>query len=140
MNVSTRRFLGVIAIAVLVGGCAGGGDEGGGGAPQPTLTWLQQNIFTPICADCHVGANAPHGLLLEAGKMRDNTVNVKSHEAPAFTRIIPGDPDNSYVMIKIVPTDARRIDSRMPANGPPFLSDAQIEAVRQWIKNGAKDD
>ena len=28
---------------------------------------IQDTIFTPICTQCHIGANAPQGLRLDAG-------------------------------------------------------------------------
>ena len=51
--------------------------------------------------------------------------------------IVPGDPDNSFLLQKLGPTPP--IGVRMP-NGLPPLSDAQIALVRTWILEGAYDD
>jgi len=56
---------------------------------------------------------------------------------PAF-RVLPGDPDKSFVMTKISsqgPFCARA--TRMPPPPVPMLSACEIEAVRAWIVAGA---
>ncbi|MBI3186224.1 MAG: hypothetical protein HYZ28_29145 [Myxococcales bacterium] len=114
-----------------------GEDAGSGSNPRANLGWIQQNVFTPICAQCHIGAAAPKGLSLEAAVAHDNLINVPSVEVPEILRVKPADPANSYLMVKIVPTDPRRVGERMPRSGPPYLTDEQIEAIRQWISLGA---
>ena len=47
---------------------------------------------------------------------------------------------DSYLIIKVTPTDARRVGNRMPRNGPPFLTNAEIRGLRRWIDQGATDD
>ncbi len=69
----------------------------------PTLTQLQADIFTPICSGCHngTGASLPGIQNLTAGHTFASLVNVASIEAPSLKRILPGDPDNSYLVLKI---------------------------------------
>jgi hypothetical protein len=51
--------------------------------------------------------------------------------------IVPGDPDSSLLLHFI---DGRRGEqNRMPKEGRP-LSSTQIELIRRWIAEGAKDD
>ena len=84
---------------------------------------------------CHSGANAPQGLRLDAGNSYALLVNVASAEVPGLLRVNPGNPDASYLVQKIQGNAA--VGSRMPANGPPFLSQTQIDLVRGWIAAGA---
>lgn len=104
---------------------------------RATLPWIQDNVFSPICAAyCHSGASAPQGLKLDPSSARSLLVGVASNEVKTMMRVKAGDPDQSYLYAKIVSTDPRRAGERMPRNGP-YLDDAQIEAIRQWIARGA---
>jgi hypothetical protein len=50
-------------------------------------------------------------------------------------RVVPGNPSASELLRRI------RGESRprMPFDGPPYLDDAQIRLVEQWIAQGARD-
>lgn len=61
-------------------------------------------------------------------------VNVASIQVGSLNRVTPGDPDNSYLIHKLEGTQAS--GGRMPQGGP-FLSQASIDMVRQWITDGA---
>ncbi|MBK7859702.1 MAG: hypothetical protein IPJ65_14000 [Archangiaceae bacterium] len=130
------------------GGFDGGGGAGDGGAhdggavdERTRFAWIQRHIFTETCAVyCHRGASAPKGLQLEASKAYDKLVGVSSVELPELMRVKPGAPQDSYLYVKIVPTDARRVGERMPLDEPPYLSAEKIEAVRGWIARGAPKD
>ena len=50
--------------------------------------------------------------------------------------IIPGKPDDSALVQKLRGTYA--YGTRMPKNGPPFWSDADMKVVSDWIAEGAR--
>jgi hypothetical protein len=104
-----------------------------------TLTSLQQNIFTPNCATsgCHTGASPQQGLNLSAGQTFSNTVGVASNEVPSMNRVLAGDPNNSYLLQKVLGTAA--VGSRMPL-GESALSNSDIQDIRTWIAEGAQDN
>ena len=52
-------------------------------------------------------------------------------------RVIPGDADDSYVVVKL--EDRQKSGSKMPLGRPP-LSSAQIQTLRNWITAGAKNN
>ena len=58
---------------------------------------------------------------------------------PGAIRVIPGDPDNSYLIQKLEGTTGIA-GRRMPFNGPPYLSDGQILIIRRWIALGAPNN
>lgn len=145
----------VLALALVAGSCAGSGvglDDAGvdggpiavdGGHPDGKLVaanfqTFQEQIFTPICTHCHAGASAPEQLQLDAANAYALLVNVASVELPSMKRVVPGDPDHSYLLVKLVPSDPRRVKDRMPRNGPPYLAPPEIAAIRTWIAQGAK--
>lgn len=154
---SRSRWLPIAAAALLaVAGCGGGssggssggdgGDDGYGGGGgggddtgttlEPTLQSIQDNIFTPICTECHTGASAPEGLRLEDGMSYGMLVNVASSQVPELDRVEPGDPDNSYMIRKLEGTNS--VGERMPFGGP-YLDQADINVIRQWITDGASE-
>ena len=129
---------------LLLAGCGSGDgsdddDNTNGGGLQPTLQSIQANIFTPICAvpGCHIGANAQQGLMLDSV---DNSfldlVGVSSNEIPTVLRVDPGNPDDSYLVQKIEGAPGIA-GAQMPLNQPP-LSAEQMNAIRQWILDGAQ--
>jgi hypothetical protein len=63
-------------------------------------------------------------------------VGVNSSELPSVLRVDPGNPDNSYLVQKIEGAP-NIVGAQMPLNQPP-LSTEQIDAIRQWILNGAE--
>ena len=135
----------LLAILVLAAGCgelSTPTDPGGGGPPidpNATFTRVQNEIFTPTCAQigCHDSIGRQSQLVLTQGNAYANIVNVASVEMPSLRRIAPGDAPNSYLYRKI--TGAGITGDRMPQGGPP-LSDAQISLVRDWIRRGAPND
>jgi hypothetical protein len=138
-----RSFAPLIPALVLLTGCGGGSGEGlddNGQPPPPAppanndFQQIQDTIFTPICTGCHVGANAPRGLRLDAANSYSLLVNVASSEVPGLLRVNPGNPGQSYLVQKIEGTAA--VGGRMPLGGAP-LPQASIDLVRQWIAAGA---
>ena len=144
---------GAVAVTTGLAGCAGNGaglnsdgqpigssgsSSSGGGSTGPftaDFQSIQDNVFTPICSPCHSGANAPKGLMLDAAHSYNLLVGYPSTEVPTLDRVKPGDPDNSYIIIKL--TDgAGIVGSQMPLGETP-LSQATIDVIRQWITNGA---
>ena len=164
MSSSQHKFFapllaGVAAVAASLVGCAGNGDglnsngqpigsssgssgSGSGstgttspGTPTADFESIQENVFTPICSPCHSGASAPEGLMLDAAHSYNLLVGVPSNEVPTFDRVKPGDPADSYIIIKL--TNAPGIvGNQMPLGEKP-LEPATIAAISQWITNGA---
>lgn len=93
---------------------------------------LVRNIFVNKCAvsGCHTGANPAARLALDENNFVNNTVRVKSAEAPQFLRVKPGDIANSYLVRKVRGAGIR--GARMPKGGPP-LSDGEIAVIEQWV-------
>jgi Bacterial Ig-like domain len=128
-------------------GCAGSGvgldangqPIGGGAAAPPPLTAdfqsIQDNVFTPICTRCHIGAGAPQGLQLDAAHSYALLVGVPSSEESGVLRVKPGDPAHSYLILKLEGASGI-VGGQMPFGGP-YLPQSTIEVIRQWITDGA---
>ncbi|MFQ5456505.1 MAG: hypothetical protein ACE5EA_09960 [Nitrospirota bacterium] len=132
-------FFSFIIISVMIG-C---GDGGGGGDTtplEPKLSSIETKIFEKSCAfpGCHGDIDTKRGLNLKFGKSRENLVDVDSDEKPGVGRVVPGDPDNSYLILKLEGNS--NIDGeRMPLNGSA-LTNEEIAVIREWITNGALDN
>jgi hypothetical protein len=68
-----------------------------------------------------------------------NLINITSLQKPGVPRVVPGNPDASYLAQKIGGT-VGITGRRMPFNGPPYLTDGQIQIVRAWIEQGAQNN
>lgn len=127
-------------------GCGGSGEglDQNGRPPTPqsagtvltaNFTSIQTNVFTPVCTACHAGATAPRGLRLDADNSYALLVGVASVEVPGLQRVRPGDPNSSYLIQKL--TGAAAVGQRMPLGGP-YLPQATIDVIKQWIADGAQ--
>jgi len=146
---SSARYKTMVALlaAAALYGCAGNGNgldsdgnpitPGGGSSGPLTADFdsIQENVFTPICTKCHIGASAPEGLQLDATHSYAMLVGVPSAEQPAVLRVAKGDPDSSYVIRKLTNTGGIS-GAQMPFGGP-YLPQSTIDVIRQWITNGA---
>ena len=141
-----------LAAAVLVM-CTAGCDENlrdfAGPTPdlQPTFTSIQRDIFSTTdsamrqaCTNCHNSGNAviAGGLNLTGAGAYSALVNAASRDKPGATRVIPSDPDGSYLIQKIEGAPGI-VGTRMPQSGP-FLSAGQIAIIRRWIEQGAANN
>jgi len=105
---------------------------------DPSFSRDIQPIFNLHCglAGCHGAEPGAAGLNLSAGRAYVNLVNIPSVEVPALLRVAPGDPENSYLVIKI--EGRQTVGERMPVGG--ILSDQAIQLIRNWVAKGAKNN
>ena len=115
---------------------------------QPTLASIQREIFNTTdssgrqaCTQCHTQAarNFVGGLVLAEGLSYQALVNQPSRNKPGAIRVIPGDPDGSYLIHKLEGGPGIA-GIRMPGTGGPYLTAGQISIIRRWIQLGAKND
>ncbi|HEV7605711.1 MAG TPA: hypothetical protein VGO61_00095 [Steroidobacteraceae bacterium] len=141
-NTMVRHGILLMPVFLLLAACAGNGeglDANGdpivaGPPANSDFQEIQDTIFTPICTNCHIGANAPQGLRLDAANSYAMLANVPSNEVPGLMRVNPGNPDTSYLVQKLQGNNAQ--GARMPFGGP-YLSQDRIDLVRSWIAAGA---
>lgn len=148
MSLGHCRFPGLLAVLIGITACTGNGvglDANGqpltagstssSGPITADLASIEAHVFTPICSKCHIGASAPEGLQLDAAHAYDFLVGVPSNENPSRLRVDPGNPDASYMVLKI--EGAPGIEGGQMPLGETPLPQATIDAIRQWITNGA---
>jgi len=141
------RFISSFSVLLICAACGGSTATDDAGANdttlEATLSSIQENIFTPSCASsgCHSNTSASAGLSLAEGESFDALVGVASTEAATLNRVTAGDPDASYLIHKLEGTQVGvgGSGSRMPASGS-FLSDEEVQVIRDWITAGAENN
>jgi len=104
-------------------------------------------IFSAMCMSCHTGVPTtavPPATTTLPGSQNLTTaaasykalVGVPSLEVPTVLRVAPGNPANSYLIMKL--QGGVGIQGKQMPLGGPFLSPAQINMVAQWITAGAQ--
>jgi hypothetical protein len=106
-----------------------------------TLSGQVQPIFTRDCTSgaCHGSRNPAQNLdLSSAAASYMNLVNVASGQCAMTKRVLPSQPDMSYLMWKLMGTGTCFSGSRMPKGAP--LSAADQATIRGWIAAGAPNN
>ena len=110
----------------------------------PTFSSIQRDVFGAgdsagrrACIACHTtnGRTPSGGLNLDTPDAYNRLVNGPSSRKPGAILVIPGDPDNSYIIHKVEGA-SDIVGGRMPFNGP-YLTSGQILILRRWIEIGA---
>jgi hypothetical protein len=132
----------------LVAGCGGGDDAGTTTAASrteaasgPPVRYAQvQTFFNRHCVSCHPAVNP--SLDLRPGRSYADIVGKPALEAPGMVRVVAGDPDASFLYLKVngFPElgDIPAIGTRMPPMAPR-LPESEIRILRDWIAQGAKN-
>lgn len=142
-----NRLFATVALALACAGCDESLAELAGPTPNltPTFSSIQRDIFQaadssgrPSCAGCHNPNGSGFrsvGLDLGSADAYGQLVGVASRQRAGVLRVVPGDPDNSYLIHKLEGRSSI-VGVRMPQRGP-FLSDGQMAIIRRWIDIGA---
>ena len=131
----------LLVAALLWVSCGGddstvGPDENAveGSRTEATLAEVGE-VFAVSCAfsGCHSGGEPAAGLSLE-GDFAGRIVGVASEQRSGFKLVDPGNPNKSYLLMKVRGND-EIISQQMPPGAP--LSAEQVEIIRAWIAVGA---
>lgn len=147
-----RRYLMASCVLVAIGASAACDEKLSdltGATPnlQPTLSSIQREIFDTTdsagrqaCTNCHTdaGRTPPAGMVLRSGVSYSNLVGAASSAKPGAIRVIPGDPENSYLIHKLEGRPGI-VGTPMP-RGNALLSSGQILVIKRWIERGAPND
>ncbi len=143
-----------------VGGTLDGGggnvtDGGGGASPDAcegvavvsfsadVLPLLQESC---TFSSCHAGGQPDAGLDLTPANVLAELIDVNSAQCgPSRKRVVAGDPEESYLLDKLLGEDMCGNGVKMPRNPPqgqsaPAWTADKTEIFRAWICGGALDD
>jgi hypothetical protein len=129
----------VTSLLLFALACASGSDSSDtAGEFAPTLVNVQAEVFDKSCAfsTCHGDGGGSGNLSLTPGNSRANLVGVPADGDPLQTRVVPADPDGSYIVMKL--------EAATGIVGDPMpdvaLDDERVALVRAWIAAGAEDN
>ena len=113
-------------------------------AKQDTSTYhdIQHHIFDKSCVNtaCHGAPANAGGLNLAYENSYQNLVGQTPKNpaaaAAGMKLVDPNNPDNSFIITKLVGPTEKELGARMPFGGGK-LHDGKIEALRKWITAGA---
>jgi hypothetical protein len=111
-------------------------------AASGTFAEVAERILVPRCASasCHGGAPPPASPQLDEAGAFAATVGIPSLQLPSMMLVEPGDPERSYLVLKLRGTHgaAGGGGGRMPLADAP-LDDADEAIVESWIQGGAEE-
>ena len=114
-------------------------EAGGSAAFEGKLSAIQTGLFDKRCVtDCHEATSAASGLSLAPGRSFAGLVNQASQQLGTAVRVVPGDPDRSYLVKKL--EGSKGIVGEVMPRLAPQRPQAEIDAVRLWITRGARND
>ena len=105
---------------------------------------IQEYVFDKSCASstCHAAPANSRGLSLEYRLSYDNLVGIVPQNpaaaAAGMKLVDPGNPDNSFLLTKLLGPESADLGSRMPFGGGTIHA-AKIDAIRTWIEAGAPE-
>ncbi len=133
-----------LALLLLAGLCLGS-DCNGSVQLEPTLSAIQEDVFFPSCGSfesCHGGSNPQSGLDLQSAEASfAGLVGVEAEDVDG-TLVVAGDPDSS-ILVQSLEGPLGTCGTEACVRQMPVgyaLEDYQLEAIRQWILDGAEDN
>ena len=103
---------------------------------------IQEYVFDKSCANsaCHAAPANIAGLNLTYANSYEEIVGETPENVAAAASgmklIDPGNPENSFLLTKLITPIAQEHGARMPL-GSSVLHDGKIDAIRKWIAAGA---
>ena len=137
-----------IALIIVSLGCDEKLSEFAGPTPglEPTFSSIQREIFNTTdaagrqaCVSCHNPQLFRGSLNLVEGSSYAALINIASSGKSGAVRVIPSDPDGSYMIQKLEGTPGI-VGDRMPRTGGPYLTPNQIAIIKRWIEQGAANN
>lgn len=100
------------------------------------LAWIQSKVFDASCTSCHDSSSPAAGLTLLADRARGALVNVASTSFSGWTRVVPGNPAASMLMVQLGGEPGPELEQLMPPGQQPLCVE-KVDAIRRWIAAGA---
>lgn len=132
----------MIVLCLAVAACGSEDPEVRTEVPQPLLADIQEKVFSPGCAafsSCHSTTGHAGRCDLTAGSAWTSLVGKTANSDSSRVLVVPGHPEQSFLIAKLRGALANGEGERMPLRNPP-LSEETIQAIEAWIASGAPAD
>lgn len=94
---------------------------------EPTFDSINSHVFQTSCKECHNPTGTGKRVMLDKDSLMNSPLEL----------IIPGNPDESGLVVAIERSDDKRMPPAKEGYGE-LKSEVKV-AIRKWIENGAKD-
>ena len=90
------------------------------------------------CLSCHESEEAKAKLVLDPGLGYERLVGPRSIQVPEMALVAPGDPERSYLWLKLQHVTEEGKGMPRTPTGSKKLRESELELYRRWIEGGAK--
>jgi len=125
------------AILILVGACGTQVPE----VPNEeavSYTVHLEPLVIAHCLSCHESEDAKAKLVLDPGVGYARLVGPRSIQDPDMALVEPGDPERSYLWLKLQHATEEGKGMPRTLSGSKKLRESEFELYRRWIEGGAK--
>lgn len=128
----------VVGLFVLMSGAGCGSRVPEVPASQPVsyATHLE-SLVTAHCLSCHDSEEAKAKLVLDPGVGYTNLVGRRSVQEPEMALVEPGDPEHSYLWLKLQHLSKEGKGMPRTLTGSKKLRPSELDLYRRWIAGGA---
>ena len=131
-----RRFLLSVG-AMLLAGCGAKVPNVPEGDAVSYSAHLEPLVIAH-CLGCHDSEEPKAKLVLESGEGYSQLVGRRSVQVPEMALVEPGNPDGSYLWLKLQHRAPEGKGMPRTLTGTKKLRPAELELYRRWIEDGAK--
>jgi hypothetical protein len=89
------------------------------------------------CLSCHETEEAKGKLILDPGLGYERLVGPRSTQVPEMVLVEPGDPERSYLWLKLQHRTEEGKGMPRTLTGSKRLRETELELYRRWIEGGA---
>ena len=109
-------------------------------APSEPISYAAhlEPLVIARCLGCHEAEAPEADLVLEAGRGYDALVGPRSVQKPSMALVAPGDPEASYLWLKLQHRAPHGKGMPRTLTGSKMLRADELELYRRWIEGGAK--
>jgi hypothetical protein len=121
---------------VLMAGCGAAVPEVSENEPVSYSAHLE-SLVVAHCLGCHEAKDPKARLVLESGQGYRQLIDRRSVQQPEMALVEPGEPETSYLWLKLQHTAAEGKGMPRTLTGSKMLRPAELELYRRWIVDGA---
>ena len=134
MRYSATAVCGCLFIAVA--GCGAQVPEVPNEEPVSYSAHLEPLVIAH-CLSCHESEDAKAKLVLDPGLGYERLVGPRSVQVPEMALVEPGDPEKSYLWLKLQHVTEEGEGMPRTLTGSKRLRSAELDLYHRWISDGA---
>jgi hypothetical protein len=123
-------------VVLVLSACGAPVPEVAEGEPVSYAAHLEPLVIAH-CLGCHESGEAKAKLVLDQGVAYERLVGPRSVQDPEMALVEPGDPERSYLWLKLQHVTEEGKGMPRTPTGVKRLREAELDLYRSWIEGGA---